>query len=325
MTALSARRRSIAAGAVLVAGALLLTGCGSDDKKSDSGSSSAPGGTGGGSAPSGAAAPLYAKVPQQYKDAKVIKVGSDVAYAPNEYFDTDGKTIIGMDPDLGAALSKQLGVDLKFQNGAFDDLITSMQSKRIDIIMSSMSDTKSRQDGLDKDGKKVGDGVDFVDYFNAGTSILVQKGNPKGIKTLDDLCGKTIALQKGTTQEDIANKQNDKCAASGKGKMEILTFEKDTEALLQLKQGRSVADLNDFPVAAYNAQTASNGKDFEVTGEQLEAGPYGIALRKDDTALRDVLKEAMDNIIKNGDYAKILEARKLQQGAVQSATVNGGS
>lgn len=299
MTAHSARRRTLAAGAALVAGALLLTACGDDGDSKP---------------PVDKSAPLYAKVPEKYQKAQVIKVGSDVAYAPNEYYDSDGKTIIGMDPDIAAAISKQLGIKLQFQNQSFDGLITSLNnSKRIDLIMSSMSDTKERQAQ-----------VDFVDYFNAGTSILVQKGNPKNIHTLDDLCGKTVALQKGTTQEEMANKQQDKCAAAGKGKIDLLTFDKDTDALLQLKQGRSVADMNDFPVAAYNAATAGGGNDFEVVGEQIEAGPYGIAVRKDDQQLRDVVKEAVDNIIKSGEYTKILDARKLTAGAVQQTAVNGG-
>ncbi|MCF2528500.1 ABC transporter substrate-binding protein [Yinghuangia soli] len=326
MTALSARRRTLAAGAVLVAGALLLTGCGDDDKKDEGTTPSAGTQTSAGQqSPSTAAAPLYAKVPQKYKDAKVINVGSDVAYAPMEYYDKDGKTIIGVDPDIAAAISKQLGVELKFQNQAFDDLIISLNTKRIDLIMSSMSDNKKRQEGLDKDGKKAGEGVDFVDYMTAGTSILVQKGNPKNIKTLDDLCGQTVALQKATVNEDLAIAQQDKCKAAGKPEIKILTFEKDTEALLQLKQGRSVADLNDFPVAAYNAQVSGDGKDFEVVGEQIDAGPYGIAVRKDDQALRDVIKEAVDAIIKNGEYGKILEARNVKQGAVTEAKINGGS
>ncbi len=77
----------------------------------------------------------------------------------------------------------------------------------------------------------------------------------------------------------------------------MLAFDRDTEALLQVEQGRAVADMNDFPVAAYNAQTSGDGNDFEVVGEQIEAGPYGIAFRKEDTQLRDAVKEALDAII----------------------------
>ena len=275
-------------------------------------------GGGGGDSPApgnptpAAAAPLADRLPQQVRDAGVVRVGSDVAYAPVEFYDTDGKTVVGVDPDIAAKLGEKLGVEFRFENGTFDGLITSLRSKRVDVIMSAMSDTPERQQQ-----------VDFVDYFTAGTSILVKKGNPEGIQSLDDFCGRTIALQRGTTQEEVAAEQSKKCQAAGKP-LQVLAFDRDTEALLQVKQGRAVADMNDFPVAAYNAQTSGGGSDFEVVGEQIAAGPYGIAFRKEDTQLRDAVKEALDAVIQDGGYAQVLEKWDVQQGAVQQATVNGG-
>ncbi|MFJ3776487.1 ABC transporter substrate-binding protein [Streptomyces sp. NPDC090075] len=320
MTASSTRRTTtsrsqIAAfGAIAVAGALVLTGCGDQtDKGGDTGSSS-----------STSSAPLASKLPDSIRKAGVIKVGSDIAYPPVEYME-NGKAV-GVDPDIAAALGKQLGVTFQFQNGKFDNLIVGLQADRFNVIMSAMNDTKNRQNGIDSDtGKKVGNGVDFVDYFTAGTSILVQKGNPKGIKSLDDLCGKVVALQKGTTSEGIAKAQSEKCTKDGNKAIDLQTFDTDPEALLRLKQGASVADLNDFPVAAYNAKTSGSGKDFEVVGDQIEAGPYGIAVAKENTQLRDALQAAMAAIIKNGDYQKILEKWNVTQGAVTEAKINGGS
>jgi polar amino acid transport system substrate-binding protein len=291
------RRRPLALVSLAVM-ALLLSSCGSDDKTTPSDQP--------------LAAPLSSLLPQEIRDKGTLVVGSDVAYAPVEFYDTDRKTIIGLDPDIGAALGKQLGITLKFTNGTFDGLITSLtKTKRIDLIMSAMSDNKKRQAQ-----------IDFVDYFTAGTSILVKKGNPEGIKSLDDFCGKTIALQRGTTQEDVAKAQQTACAKLKKP-LKVLTFDRDTEALLQVKQGRAVADMNDFPVAAYTAQKAPN--DFEVVGEQIEAGPYGIGVRKTDTALRDALQKALQAIIDNGDYAKILAKWDVTRGAVEKATVNAGT
>jgi len=259
------------------------------------------------------AAPLASLLPEAVRTAGVLRVGSDIAYAPVEFFDTDGKTAIGIDPDLAAAIGEQLGVKLEFQNGTFDGLITSLRSKRIDLVMSALSDTSERQ--------KL---IDFVDYFTAGTSILVKKGNPAKITGLDDFGGKTIALQRGTTQEEVAKAQVTTCQQAGKP-LKILAFDRDTEALLQVKQGRAVADMNDFPVAAYNAKTSGGGSDFEVVGEQIEAGPYGIGVRKEDTALRDALQKALQALIDNGTYARVLAKWNVSQGAVKTATVNGGS
>jgi polar amino acid transport system substrate-binding protein len=281
-----------------VAALLLVSGCGSSNSNNKT-------------APSKTAAPLASLLPQAIRDKGTLVVGSDVAYAPVEFYDTDGKTIIGIDPDLGKAIGDELGITLQFQNGTFDGLITELtKSKRIDLIMSAMSDTKTRQAS-----------IDFVDYFTAGTSILVKKGNPKGIKTLDDFCGQTVAIQRGTTQDDVATAQAAKCAKTGK-KMTVLKFDRDTEALLQVKQGRAVADMNDFPVAAYNAAQSS---DFEVVGEQIEAGPYGIGVRKTDTQLRDALQKAVQALIDNGTYASLLDKWKVTQGAVKTAVINGGS
>jgi polar amino acid transport system substrate-binding protein len=288
---------------VVAATALVLSGCGGSSGE-DNPTLTQPSGSAGSS--------LKDLLPQAVRDAGVLKVGSDVAYAPIESFDKDGKTIIGVDPDIAAALSTQLGVKLVLQNGTFDGLITSLRSKRIDLIMSAMSDTKERQKS-----------IDFVDYFTAGTSILVKKGNPEKIAGLDDFCGKTIALQRGTTQDDVATAQQAKCKAAGKA-LKVLKFDRDTEALLQVKQGRAVADMNDFPVAAYNAQVSGGGNDFEVVGEQIDAGPYGIGVRKEDTAIRDALQKALQAIIDNGEYAKILEKWNVKAGAVTTATVNGG-
>ncbi|MFF4491927.1 ABC transporter substrate-binding protein [Streptomyces sp. NPDC001544] len=322
MTASSTRRttaahpRLAAVGAIAVAGALLLTGCGDHTDKSGSDSSSSGSGS--------SSAPLAAKLPADVRKAGVVKVGSDIAYPPVEFMQS-GKAV-GIDPDIADALGKQLGVRFEFDNGKFDNLIVGLQAKRYQVLMSAMNDTKDRQNGIDSDnGHKVGNGVDFVDYFTAGTSILVQKGNPKGVKSLDDLCGKVVALQKGTTSEGIAKAQNKKCTKDGKKAIDLQTFDTDPEALLRLKQGASVADLNDFPVAAYNAKTSGGGKDFEVVGDQIEAGPYGIAVSKDNTRLRDALQAAMAAIIKNGEYGKILAKWNVTQGAVTESKINGGS
>ncbi|MDQ0993008.1 ABC transporter substrate-binding protein [Streptomyces sp. V3I7] len=318
MTASSTRRttaahsRLAAVGAIAVAGALLLTGCGDQTDKANGGGSTT------------ANAPLADKLPADIRKAGVIKVGSDIAYPPVEYM--QGGKAVGIDPEIADALGKQLGVKFQFQNGKFDQLIVGLQSKRFNVVMSAMNDTKDRQNGIDSEtGKKAGQGIDFVDYFTAGTSILVQKGNPKGIKTLDDLCGKVVALQRGTTSEGIAKAQNKKCAKDHKKAIKLQTFDTDPEALLRLKQGASVADLNDFPVAAYNAKTSGAGKDFEVVGDQIEAGPYGIGVSKGNTQLRDALQAAMDAIVKNGDYQKILKKWNVTDGAVTEAKINGGS
>ncbi|QLJ04987.1 ABC transporter substrate-binding protein [Streptomyces sp. NEAU-sy36] len=318
MTASSTRRttamqsRLAAVGAIAVAGALLLTGCG-DQTKGKSNDSGAGATTG---------APLASKLPQSIRSKGRILVGSDIAYAPVEFKDAGGK-VVGLDPDIAAALGKQLGVRLEFRNGTFDALLTGLRSGRYDIAMSAMTDNKNRQEGVDPDtGKKVGQGVDFVDYLTAGVSIYTRKGDTQGINGWPDLCGKKLAVERGTVSEDLAKQEAKKCP--GGKKLTIEAFDDDQQSQTRLRSGGVDAASSDFPVAAYAVKTSGGGKDFQVVGDQVEAAPYGIAVSKDATQLRDALKDAMDAIIKNGEYQKILEKWGAQDGAVKESVINGG-
>ncbi|MFI9719248.1 ABC transporter substrate-binding protein [Streptomyces sp. NPDC052396] len=308
----AARSRLAAAGAIAVAGALLLTGCGDQTKShSDSDNSSA----------NSSSAPLFDKLPQSIKDSKVIRVGSDIAYPPVEFV-KDGKTV-GMDPDIADALGKQLGVKFQFNNSKFDALMAGLRSNRYDIAMSAMTDTKDRQNGVDPEKKtKVGEGVDFVDYFQAGVSMYVPKGKDQGIKSLDDLCGKKIVVQRGTTSEDMAKKQADKC---GDKKLSIEAFDTDILAQTRLRSGGADVGLSDFPVAAFAVKTSGGGNDFELVGDQVEAAPYGMAMSKSQTQLRDAIKAAMDKIIASHEYDQVLDKWGVKAGAIKESKINGGS
>ncbi|MGO4753631.1 ABC transporter substrate-binding protein [Streptomyces sp. 2MCAF27] len=322
MTASITRRRSrrtgmkskaAVAGAIAVTGALLLTGCG--DQRDKTTTTTSTGDTN--------KAPLFNTLPAEIQSAGVIKVGSDIAYPPVE-FKKNGQ-VVGLDPDLAAALGKVLGVKFEFNNTKFDGLLLGLRSKRYDIAMSAMTDNKSRQEGLDPDtGKPVGKGVDFVDYFTAGVSIYTKKGNDQGIKTWDDLCGKKIVVQRATVSQDLAKAESKSCEEKGKAKISIEAYDDDIEAQTRLRGGGADAGSSDFPVAAYAVKTSGGGNDFQLVGEQVEAAPYGIAVLKGNDQLRDALKQALALVIANGEYDKIIAKWGVKEGAVDKAVVNGG-
>ncbi|EHN75870.1 arginine/ornithine binding protein [Streptomyces coelicoflavus ZG0656] len=320
MTARSTRRttaahsRLAAVGAIAVAGALLLTGCGDQTKDNDAGGSQ-----------SASKAPLADMLPQAIRDKGTIKVGSDIAYAPVEFKDDSGKTV-GIDPDLAAAMGKQLGVTFEFENATFDTLVGGLASKRYDIAMSAMTDTKDRQEGIDADtGKKVGAGVDFVDYFTAGVSLYTLKGDDQGIKTWDDLCGKTMAVQRNTFSHDLAKDQAKKCTGAGKETLKIEPFDTNPEAETRMRSKGADVVSADFPIAAYSVKNSGGGKYFEIVGDQVEAGPYGIAVAKDNTQLRDAIKAAVQAVIDSGEYQKIVDKWGVADGAITEAKINGGT
>jgi polar amino acid transport system substrate-binding protein len=307
------RTRTIRLFAVVLALALVAGACGKKDKTA---AKTPPKTTATTKPASQRTTPLGKMLPKAIRKAKHIKVGSDIAYAPIEFYKAGTQEATGLDVDLCNAMALKFGVfKCDFVETNFDGIIPALNAHRFDIIMSAMSDTKERQ------GQ-----VDFVDYFNAGTAILVAKGNPKHINSLADLCGKTVGLEKGTTQEQLANQQKTAC----NGNLNVVTYPKDTDALAALKAGRSDADMNDFPVAAYNAQTSDNGNDFQVVGQQANPGPYGIGTRKasaskDDAGIQSAFQGALKAIIADGTYDTILNKWNVSQGALKTAAINGGS
>jgi polar amino acid transport system substrate-binding protein len=269
-----------------------------------SAASSAPSSSGASSAPaSGGAITL----PDNIKKAGVIKIATDASYAPVESFAKDNKTIVGFDPDLGAALGKVLGVKVVFTNTGFDGIIPALSAGRYDMAMSAMTDNTDREKT-----------VDFVDYFSAGTSFMVKKGGPT-INTLADICGHKVAVEKGTTQLDDATAQAKKCSKPNT----VLPFDDQSGANLALSSGRADVVMADSPVNAYAAQQSKGA--FTIVGQTYGTAPYGIAVPKKSTALRDALVGALNKMIADGSYKTLLTKWGVQAGALDKATVNGGA
>ncbi|WP_432850758.1 ABC transporter substrate-binding protein [Amycolatopsis sp. CA-161197] len=260
-------------------------------------------------------AQLTAALPPAVAQAKALHLASNIQSAPNNFYSSDGKTPIGYEVDLAKAIGAKLGVTVSYQDMAFGSLITSLQSGRVDLTMAAMNDTKERQQQ-----------IDFVDYFSSGITIMVRKGNPDGITGPDTLCGKNVAVVQGTSHQKFAAAQSTKCTQAGKPAITVTATDSDTQNQNQLRTGRVAAILNDLPSAVYISRTAGDGKFFEVVpGAPIEGGPYGIGFTKTNTKLRDAVKQALQELVADGTYGKILQAWGVEQGAVKEAAVNGGS
>jgi polar amino acid transport system substrate-binding protein len=321
----SAQRRLIASSALVLVGALGLSACG-DDKK-DEGSSVQPSSSSSSAAASGdlfagiqADPALKAKLPAAVQSSG-FKVGTDPSYAPNEFIDKDNKTIVGLDIDLGTALGKKLGVPFTFEKASFDAIVPGLTTGKYQLGMSSFTDNKERE--------KV---VDFVTYFTAGSSLLVKVGNPEGLKPDDlSLCGKKVAVEKGTVQLDEVSATVDvakglgtrtkKCTDGGKAAPTAQPYPDQSGANLALSSGRADAVLADSPVIAYAAK-ASNGQ-FVVSGAAYDTAPYGIAVSKSLGTSKDAILEALKALIADGTYTKVLTKWGVQDGAVTTPVING--
>jgi polar amino acid transport system substrate-binding protein len=240
-----------------------------------------------------------------------LTVAADATYAPNEFIAPDGHTVVGMDPDLGHALGKVLGVKFNFVNASFDTIIPGLQSGKYDLGMSSFTDTKARE--------KV---VDFVTYFSAGTSFYLKaKGGPT-IVSLASLCGRSVAVERGTTQATDAASQNIKCKKAKKPGVGVQVYPDQNSANLAISSGRAQVGMADSPVAAYIVKK-SNGQ-FKLTGKPYGTAPYGIAIPKSSGLAKPILA-ALKKLIANGTYAAILKKWGIQAGAITTPRINGAT
>ena len=256
--------------------------------------------------------PKIAKtVPAKIRSKGTLTVASDATYAPMEFIAKDGKTVIGVDADLAKALGTVLGLKLKVQNATFATIIPGINSGKYDVGMSSFTDTKARQ--------KV---VDFVTYFSAGTSFYVKTSGGPDIMGLPSLCGKTVSVETGTTEQADATAQSSKCKKAGKPAVKVDAFNDQGAANLAVSSGRAQVGMADSPVAAYIVKQ-SHGL-FKLSGESYGTAPYGIALPKHNGMAKPMLA-AVKYLMKQGTYKQILKKWGVQKGAISNPKINGAT
>jgi polar amino acid transport system substrate-binding protein len=221
-----------------------------------------------------------------------LTVGTDATYPPMES-NSNGK-IVGADVDLANALARAMGLKGAIMvNHVFDTIIPAMLVRhQFDAIMSSMNDTPARR----------GEGVAFVDYMRASEAILVRSSSSIHTNSYAGLCGHSVAVERGTTEQDGLDAANKKCKKS----IDIHVLGADTDAYQAFNSGHVDAYTGDLPVAA-NYVALSHGR-YRLAGKAFAAGEdYGIGLPKAEHALKVALKNALRKIKQSGKYRHILQ------------------
>jgi polar amino acid transport system substrate-binding protein len=245
-----------------------------------------------------------------------LVICSDLPYPPFEFFDDQGNPT-GSDIDLGTEIGHRLGLTVEIENSVFDTIIDAVTGGKCDIVISDQNITAER----------LGQ-VDMVPYFQAGQSFVVAKGNPSGINTLDDLCGKAIAAETGTTEVQYLNGTGDykgqglseACTKKGLPAIDAKEYTKDTEALTALLGAQVDAYFADSPVAGY--YTVQHPDQFELSSiPPLQPIKVGISVPKDKTGLRDAVKAALLSMVADGTYTTILSKYGLESGALQASDI----
>lgn len=256
-------------------------------------------------------ASIAATVPAAIKTKGTLTIALDATYAPDEFIAPDGSTIVGMDADLAYSITQVLGLKAKLVNATFDTIIPGLQSGKYDLGDSSFTDTLARQ--------KV---VDFVSYFSAGEGFYVKAGSSTSFNGLASLCGHTVAVEDGTTEQTDAQTQAKACTKGGKSNVTVVSYGNQSQANLAVSSGRAQVGFADSQVAAYIV-ASSNGV-FMNSGTAFEVAPYGLALPKNNGMAAPV-RAAVNLLISNGVYKQILTKWGVQAGAISTSVINGAT
>ncbi|MBK0422090.1 ABC transporter substrate-binding protein [Leucobacter sp. CSA2] len=248
-----------------------------------------------------------ALLPEDIKKSGELTIGTDASYPPNEYKDSNGE-IVGWGVDLADAVAAKLGLKPKWEEAGFDTIIPSIQGGKMDMGSSSFTDNAERQKS-----------VDFVNFYEAGVLWAQQKG-----KSVDpaNACGIKVAVQSGTFEHtDELPAKSKECTDAGKKAIEIMPFEGQAEATNAVVLGQAEAFSADSPVTL--AAIAARSDKIEAAGETFDVAPYGYALPKD-SELTKAVQAALQSLMDDGNYEKILEKAGVADGAIKEATINAG-
>lgn len=219
--------------------------------------------------------------------SKTLVLGTSADYPPYESVDTaKGKDVIGFDIDIANDIADQLGYKLKVENMDFNGLVPALNTKRVDFVMAGMTPTAKRKKS-----------VDFSDiYYKAQQYIITRKDT--GIKSIDDLKGKTVGVQLGAIQENIADDINKKVP------IKIEKLNKVTELVEELKSNRIDAVVIEDAVAVGYLNGNDKLSAFAIPGKS----PTGsaIAFPKDSKLVKQFNKE-LKKMVDNGKMDKLIE------------------
>ncbi|GLW27170.1 ABC transporter substrate-binding protein [Actinoplanes regularis] len=290
--------RAILGLAAAAALTLSAAACGSESDETSTGTASLPSAS--------ADTALAAKVPADIKAAGKLVIGTDSTYAPSEFIDTDGKSIVGFDVDLFNAVGQKLGLTTEWQTAKFDSIIPGVGSGKYTVGVSSFT--------INADRMKE---VNMISYFSAGTQWAAKTGatvNP------DDACGKKIAVQTATVQADDIAARSKKCVEAGKAKITVDQYQAQSDATNAVVTGKDDAMLADSPVTAYAVK--QTGGQLALLGDIYDSAPYGYAVGKSQTEFANVIAEAVKALIADGTYKSILDKWGVGAGAIGAPAVN---
>ncbi|MFI2316012.1 ABC transporter substrate-binding protein [Streptomyces sp. CB00072] len=315
---MSVRRGTTLALALLTATGLL-TACGASDPSTDLAAPKGRKDTGVNIGPDqdrlrgkkvAAAADL---VPEAIRERGTLRLGASAeAVPPLGFYATDDRTRIGSEIDIATLVADTLGLKPEFEQVSWENLFVGLDSAKFDGVLSNVTVTEERKEKYD-----------FATYRLDNIAFEAKKGSGWKVREPADVAGKTISVSSGTNQEKILVEWSEKNVEAGREPVDIKYFQKDTDYYLALQSGRIDAHLGPSPVAAYHVASAGQS---EIVG-QLSGAGGGLqgkiaATTKKGSGLVEAYAAAIDHIVGDGSYGKVLERWGLSGEAVEKSEIN---
>jgi len=256
---------------------------------------------------------IAAKVPEAIRRRGTLRLGGSAdASPPLGFYATDDKTRIGVEIDLATLVADTLGLKIAFEAVSWENLFVGLDSSKFDAVFSNVTVTEERKEKYD-----------FATYRLDNLAFEAKKGTSWRIKGPKDVAGKTISVSSGTNQEKILvdwSKENEK---AGRKPVDIKYFQKDTDYYLALQSGRIDAYLGPHPTAAYHVASAGQTTIVGTLsgGGDLVQGKIAATTKKG-SGLVDAYAAAIDHIIQDGSYARVLKRWGLASEAVKKSEIN---
>lgn len=265
------KKFSIAMLSMVLAGSMLLTGCGNSNASADSNKDA------------------DTKTDTAATDTADYKLATDgkLTMATNAYFEPweyyDGENIVGIDPEVAQAIADKLGLELEIMDMDFDSIITAVSAGKADMGMAGMTATEGRKKN-----------VDFSQtYASAVQVIIVPDGSD--IKTADDMEGKKIGVMQGFTGDLACTEQF--------GEDSVVRFNKSAEAVMALTQGKIDCIVIDNEPAKKIVEVNDG---LQILDSAYAQEDYAIAFAKDNEGLRDAVDKALGELIEDGTVEQVM-------------------
>ncbi|MBC3982618.1 ABC transporter substrate-binding protein [Streptomyces sp. AC536] len=256
---------------------------------------------------------IAAKVPAEIRERGTLKiVNSSGSSAPLNFYATDNKTLIGVETDIAALIANVLGLKPQFTSTSWENIFIGLSSGKYDMGASNITVTEERKDRYD-----------FATYRKDDLAFEARKGSGLTVRGPRDVAGRTVAVSSGTNQEKLLVEWSKENERAGREPVDIKYYQNATDTYLALASRRIDLYLGPNPNAAYHA--ASTGKT-EVVGTHSGAGTslQGLiaATTKKGNGLVEPLAEALNEVIDNGTYGKVLARWGLTNEAVAKSETN---